>query len=158
MTPHTKAATIIAPFLLIGGYIAADFYSTTKEEKMLVSEAKNISAYELKLSSKCRMPDEPCILRKDQLLITLSADAKYYYLESNMELEGATLGLAQLDRVTRGLEMQRVSDSSHWITKIRTLSNLKEDIPLLMRIALESDKKRYYAEFPITHSGPWGVN
>ena len=97
-------------------------------------------------------------MRKDQLVITLSADAKYYYLESNMELEGVTLGLAQIDRVTRGLEMQRVSDSSHWITKIRTLSNLKEENPLLMRIALESDKKRYYAEFPITHSGSWGAN
>lgn len=158
MTPHTKAATIIAPFLLIGGYIAADFYSNTKEEKILTTEAKGTTAYELTLSSKCRMPDEPCILRKDQLVITLSADAKYYYLESNMELEGVTLGLAQIDRVTRGLEMQRVSDSSHWITKIRTLSNLKEENPLLMRIALESDKKRYYAEFPITHSGPWGAN
>lgn len=157
MTPHTKAATIIAPFLLIGGYIAADFYASTKKEKILTTEAKSTTAYRLTLSSKCRMPDEPCILRKGQLVITVSADEKYYYLESNMELEGATLGLAQIDRVTRGLEMQRVSDSSHWITKIRTLSNLKEDVPLLMRIALESDKKRYYAEFPITHSGPWGA-
>jgi len=157
MTPHTKAATIIAPFLLIGGYIAADFYASTKEEKIHTTEAKSTTAYGLTLSSKCRMPDEPCILRKDQLVITVSADAKYYYLESNMKLEGVTLGLAQIDRVTRGLEMQRVSDSSHWIAKIRTLSNLKEETPLLMRIALGSDKKRYYAEFPITHSGPWGA-
>jgi hypothetical protein len=53
--------------------------------------------------------------------------------------------------------MQKIADSSHWITPIRQLSNLKKDIPLLMRIALESNKKRYYAEFPISPTGPWGT-
>ena len=158
MTPHTKAATIIAPFLLIGGYIAADFFQTSKEERLLTSEAKNTAALELTLSSDCKMPEESCILRNDKLVITMKADAKHFFLDSNRELDGVTLGLAQTDRVTRGVRMQRIADSYRWITSIRQLSNLKEDDQLLLRIALETDEKRYYAEFPISHSGPWGTN
>ena len=157
LSPHVKAATIIAPFLLIGGYIAADFFQTSKEEKQLTSEAQNTAAYELELSSDCKMPDAPCVLRSDGLVITMKADSKNYYLDSSEELDGVTIGLAQIDRVTRGITMQKITDSSHWITPIRQLSNLKTDIPLLMRIALESNKKRYYAEFPISPTGPWGT-
>ena len=156
MTPHTKAATVIAPFLLIGGYIVADFYQTSKEEKLLTSEAKNITAYELRRSSDCKILEEPCVLKKDELVIKVKADSKHYYLDSNLELVGVTIGLAQLDRVTRGITMHKLADSFHWITPIRPLSNLKQDVPLLLRIALESSDKRYYAQFPITHSGSWG--
>ena len=158
MSPHIKAATIIAPFLLIGGYIAADYFQTSKEEKLLTSQAQKTSAYELELSSKCKIPAAPCVLRKDRLVITLKSDDRNYYLESNMELEGVTIGLAQPDRVTRGITMQRSSDNNHWLTAIRKLSNLETELPLLMRVALVSHGTRYYAEFPITHSGPWGTD
>ena len=158
LSPHVKAATIIAPFLLIGGYIAADFFQTSKEEKQLTSEAQNTAAYQLELSAECKIPEAACVLRKDGLQITLKADAKSYFLDSNQPLDGVTIGLAQSDRITRGITMQKISDSSHWITPIRQLSNLKTDAPLLMRIALESDEKRYYAEFPISPFGPWGTD
>ncbi len=158
MSPHIKAATIIAPFLLIGGYIAADYFQTSKQEKLLTSEAQRTAAYELELSSKCKIPEATCTLRKDGLLISIKTDNRNFYIESNMELEGATLGLAQPDRVTRGVTMQSFSDNKHWQTAIRTLSNLNAELPLLMRIALVSNGTRYYAEFPITHSGPWGTD
>lgn len=158
MSPHTKAATIIAPFLLIGGYIAADYFQTSKEEKLLTSQAQNTVAYELEMPSKCKIPEAVCVLRKDGLVIRLKSDIRNYYLESNQELEGVTIGLAQPDRVTRGITMQRSSDNNHWAVAIRTLSNLNAELPLLMRIALVSNGTRYYAEFPITHSGPWGTN
>lgn len=158
MTPHTKAATIIAPFLLIGGFIAADFYQSSKEEELLTSEAQNTAAHELKLVSDCRMPEEPCMLKKDGLVITLKSDDRHFFIDSNRDLDGITMGLAQTDRVTQGIVMQRVTDSSHWIAPLRQLSNLKADDQLLIRIALETDQKRYYAEFPISHSGPWGTN
>lgn len=158
MTPHTKAATIIAPFLLIGGYIAADFYQSSKEEKLLTNEAQSTAAYELNLASDCRLPEGSCILKKDGLVISVKTDARHFFVESNRELDGVTLGLAQSDRVTQGIVMQRVADSFNWIAPIRQLSNLKADDQLLMRIAMETGQVRYYAEFPISHSGPWGAN
>ena len=97
-------------------------------------------------------------MEKDGLVIKVTADDRHYYLDSNLELDGVTIGLAQLDRVTRGVTMHKKADSFHWITPIRPLSNLKEDVPLLLRIAMENQDKRYYAEFPITHSGPWRGN
>ena len=98
------------------------------------------------------------MLKKDGLVITLKSDDRHFFIDSNRDLDGVTMGLAQSDRVTQGMVMQRVTDSSHWIAPLRQLSNLKADDQLLIRIALETDQKRYYAEFPISHSGPWGAN
>jgi hypothetical protein len=156
MSPHIKAATIIAPFLLIGGYIAADYFQTSKKEKLLTSQAQSTAAYELESSAKCRIPEAACVLSKNGLKVTLTSDSRNYYIESNQKLEGVTIGLAQPDRVTRGITMQSASDNTHWRTAIRTLSNLNADLPLLMRVALISNGTRYYTEFPISHSGPWG--
>jgi len=158
MSPHIKAATIIAPFLLIGGYIAADYFQTSKEETLLTSQAQKTSAFEFELSSKCKIPEAVCVLRKDGLIISLSSDNRNYYIESNRPLEGVTIGLAQSDRITRGITMQSSSDNTHWLTAIRKLSNLNAELTLLMRVAMVSDGTRYYAEFPITHSGPWGTD
>ncbi|MEN8711875.1 MAG: hypothetical protein ABF326_06735, partial [Arenicellales bacterium] len=87
MTPHTKAETIIGTFLLIGGFIAADFYQSSKEEELLTSEAQNTAAYELKLVSDCRMPEEPCMLKKDGLVITLKSDDRHFFIDSNRDLD-----------------------------------------------------------------------
>ena len=156
MTPHTKIATIVAPFLLIGGYIAADYYQTAKEESYMAEQAKTVSADQLQLQSPCRMPVETCVLQKDDLVLTMKADSNYYYLDSSIGLDGVTIGLAQSDRVTRGIMMQRLANANHWKSAIRSLSNLQKDKPLVMRVAVASGDKRYYAEFEITTSGPWG--
>jgi len=158
MSPHIKAATIIAPFLLIGGYIAADYFQNSKQEKLLTTQAQSIEAYELELSTECKIPEAICTLIKDGLLILIKTDNRNFYIESNKELDGVTLGLAQPDRVTRGVTMKSFSGNKRWQTTIRTLSTLNADLPLLMRVAMVSNGTRYYAEFPITHSGPWGTD
>lgn len=158
MTPHVKAATIIAPFLLIGGYIVADYYQSAKEEEYLASQAKKIEAFELDKVSECRMIDEPCEFKKDGLILIMSADNNSYHIDSNQGLEGVTIGLAQSDRETRTLQMYQISEPTHWAIPIRRLTNLQENDPLQMRIAAESNGKRYYTEFQIDPAGPWGAD
>jgi len=158
MTPHMKAATIIAPFLLIGGYIIADYYQTAREEEYRASQAKKTEAFELDKVSECGLLDEPCKFKKDGLVLTMSADSNSYHIDSNQRLEGVTIGLAQPDRETRTLQMYQISEPTHWAIPIRRLTNLKENVPLTMRLALASNGKRYYAEFQIDPAGPWGVD
>ncbi|MFW2438495.1 MAG: hypothetical protein ACN4GR_03895, partial [Arenicellales bacterium] len=62
-----KAATIITPFLLIGGYIIADYYQTDREEEYRASQAKKTEAFELDKVSECGLLDEPCKFKKDGL-------------------------------------------------------------------------------------------
>ncbi len=157
MSPHLKVAIIIAPLLLIGGYIIADYYQTSKEEKYLASEAQRIPAFELEIASRCAIPEQACKFKKDDLTLTLTVDNYDYRIESSHELDGITIGLAQADRETRTIQMLQLSGPTSWTAPVRRLTNLKTDAPLLMRIAAASKGKRYYAEFQIDTSGPWGV-
>ena len=155
MSPHMKIAIIVAPFLLIGGYIVADYYQTSKEKEYLAAEAQKTAAYNLLPDPACQLPAGKCILRKDQLWLTLSVDKDFYYLESNSDLQGVALGLAQSDRVTRPVQMQARGDRKHWLTLMRPLSNLRKESPLLLRLAVVSDESRYYAEIKLSPDGPW---
>jgi hypothetical protein len=157
MSPHIKVAIIIAPLLLIGGYIVADYYQTSKEEKYLTSEAQRIPAYRLEMASSCAIPEQACKFKKDNLILTLTVDNNNYRIESSHKLDGVTLGLAQVDRETRTIQMLQLSGPTSWAVPVRRLTNLKMDAPLVMRIALASNGKRYFAEFEIDKSGPWGV-
>lgn len=152
-----KIATIVAPFLLIGGYIAADYYQSTREEEYFSSEARKIEAHQLLLDVPCKIPVAACTLKKDDLVLTLKADSKHYYLTASKKLDGVTIGMAQNDRETGAIHMQRLQGEMDWISEIRTLTNLKTASPLLMRLAVVSNNKRYFAEFPISTTGPWGV-
>ncbi len=158
MTPHMKAATIIAPFLLIGGYIIADYYQSEKEKEYLSSQAKKIEAFELDKVSECGLLDEPCEFRKEGLVLIMSADSNSYHIDSNEALKGVTIGLAQPDRETRTLQMYQIDKPTHWAIPIRRLTNFQENAPLQMRLAAESKGKRYYAEFQINPAGPWSTD
>lgn len=158
MTPHMKIATIIALFLLIGGYIVADYYQSAKEKESLTSEARNIEALEFEKAPDCGMVDEPCSFKKGDLTVIMSADSNSYHVESSQQLSGVTIGLTQADRETRTLQMYQIAKPTHWAIPIRRLTNLDAGSPLNMRLAVESNGKRYYVEFQVDPSGPWGVD
>ena len=157
MSPHLKIAIIVAPLLLVGGYIAADFYQSSKEQDYLEAEAQKTAAYQLVADAACNLPAGDCVLSKNDLLLTVSVDKDYYYLESNRELSGVTMGLAQYDRITRPVHLQARQDRKNWRTLMRPLSNLKTESPLLLRFAVEYDGKRYYAELAVSADGPWSM-
>jgi hypothetical protein len=156
MTPHMKTATIVAPFLLIGGYIAADYFQSEKEKESLTTQAKNIVAMELKQISECDLTSDTCEFEQGDLTMVMSSDNNSYHLDANQALKGVTLGLAQSDRETRSMQMYQIDAPTHWAIPIRRLTNLKKDKPLQMRLAVESKGKRYYVEFSIDPNGPWG--
>lgn len=150
-----KIAIVVAPFLLIGGYIAADYYQSSKESEILEAAAKKTAAFRLERDPACQLPTGKCVLKKNNLLLTLGVDRDSYHLQSSHALDGVTLGLAQYDRVTQPVQMQPDQDRKGWHTLMRPLSNLKLDSPLLLRLAVEQDDVRYYAEIEVSAEGPW---
>lgn len=153
-----KIATIVTPFLLIGGYIAADYYQSAKEKESLTTQAKSIVAQELEKVSDCGLIDMPCEFKKGDLVLIMSADNNSYHIDANQVLKGVTIGLAQSDRETRTLQMYQIDKPEHWAIPIRRLTNLQKDKPLQMRLAAESKGKRYYVEFQINPVGPWSAD
>jgi hypothetical protein len=152
---HLKTAFVVSPFLLIGGYIIADYYQTKKEHDYLETRGPQFKAVELKLENGCELVKGQCILSSGNLNLDLFVSGDRYRLISNHRLDDVTMSLAQGENETRALILSPHKDQQQWSTAVRRLTNLDMDEPLTIRLVARSNNVQYYAEVLINPSGPW---
>lgn len=156
MNRHLKIAFMVAPFLLIGGYIVADYIQTGKEREYLESRGPQFDARALRLDNTCDLVTDHCILSTDGLNLDLYTAGGRYRLGSNVALDDAVMSLAQKDRETRVVRLSpHDHDRRHWSTAIRRLTNLDRNAPLNVRLVARRNDIQYYAEIPVKPTGPW---
>ena len=152
---HLKVAFVVAPFLLIGGYIIADYFQTSKERDYLEARGPQFDAYELKLVNGCEPAEGECRLVSGNLNLKLSVSGGRYRVVSSHVLDNVTMGLAQEDRESRAQALTPHEGQRQWSTPVRRLTNLKMDKPLYIRMVAKSNDIQYYAQIPVDPSGPW---
>lgn len=86
MNKHVKLAFIVAPFLLIGGYIAADYYDAFSKEKQDY-------IYELKESSSCNLVNTACDFTSRELKLQMQDKAGVIQLNSNFALDNVIVSV-----------------------------------------------------------------
>jgi len=144
MNKHQKIAVLIAPFLMIGGYIAADYYLLSKHTS-LDNKAEQQQVHRLVLKRTCELSKSPCVLTKDTLAVTLSlSDSKQIlYVVTNQPADGVQLAL----NAAKPKSLTRLDDRKYW--KISNPSGL--DINTL-RLAASINQHLYYAEINVAKS------
>jgi len=155
MNRHLKVAFVVAPFLLIAGYIVADHYQTNRERAMREARGPMFEAAELELDGECRLVEGQCVLRREGLILELSVTPGRYRLDSSHVLDDVTIGLAQGDRETHPLTLSPDQGRQHWSTPVRRLTRLKMDRPLQLRLVVRRGERQYYAEVAVDPNGPW---
>ncbi|MEE9302392.1 MAG: hypothetical protein V3U84_01270 [Thiotrichaceae bacterium] len=106
MNKHQRLALIVAPFLLIGGYIAADYYDVAQQKVAMAEKAGRLT-----LVDGCNLQTNSCTLQKGGLELQLKAvGSGKLLLTSNEALEGATLAIG--DDEPKG--MLKSNDNKHW--------------------------------------------
>jgi hypothetical protein len=85
MNKHTKTAFIIAPFLAIGGYIAAGYYADVQINK---ERALTLSPH-----GQCQIKQGHCILSNGQLQVRLSQTAVGIDLATTHPIDHAVISL-----------------------------------------------------------------
>ena len=139
MNRHQKLAIIIVPFLIIGGYVAADYYVLAKEKATLQGKA-----LQLELQEPCDLYTTACILKQGNAKMKLKAIPSLngqLSLLSNYPLEGVTLSLD--DGKPQPLLMG--SDGNHWQTNIENIT-LK---PKQLRLVTSINKMFYFADITL---------
>ena len=79
MNRHLKLAVILAPFLAIGGYIAADYYSTNAQQKQLLLPLTG--------QDECHLINARCLLTNGDLQVNLSVSDSMLSLMSSHSLD-----------------------------------------------------------------------
>ena len=139
MNKHTKMAILIAPFLIVGGYIAADYYAQEQDK------SKNI--FQLSLQGQCDLTRNPCILSNAQLALTLSDRDGVTKIDSNHPLEEVILSFVNVYDKEIRYKMKSDESQQYWQAKTEASSLLIQSSELKMRLISIVNNGYYFSEF-----------
>lgn len=139
MNKHQKLAILIAPFLIIGGYVAADYYMLAKQEAVLQQQI-----HRFELSAPCNLHTQYCHLKTGalELQLSLNQSKQQLRLRSNHALDGATISLNR----NKAKPLYKEHDPLHWqMTTDANGTTLNK-----LRLATSVNKVFYFAEINLT--------
>jgi len=109
MNKHTKLGIIVAPFLAIGGYIAADYYQQHKMEKKIY--------HNLLVEGKCDIDQGSCLLKAYGLILKYTVQDGVTNIESNHPLATAQIGMADETGVDSPKDLVPDTERKNWKIK-----------------------------------------
>jgi hypothetical protein len=135
---HVKVALFLAPFLLIAGYIIADFF--VADDNLMPSKNK---ANQLKIGKNCKLKKAHCPLSYKDLKLELSIDSghKIFFLTTNKKIKAAMLSVNSNPLKERVYSLIK-KDDFNWQITIEEKQNIFNQIHLVV----EYDNSLYYVE------------
>ncbi len=146
MNKDKKLAIILAPFLLVGGYVVSDLY--------IESEANAPKIFELTANGECAMFNADCILQSGDMQVNITDINSITKANTSFPVDTVAISLVYNDgkEVIYGLD--KVANPQYWErkTEIRTaLTQLKTATKL--RVVINRKGSAYFSEFsPVTAS------
>lgn len=140
MNRHTKLALLVAPFLLIGGYIASDFY--------LEYQAKEDRVFQLLPFGHCDIINQKCILKSGEFEINVYDEAGITTINSTFPLDHATLFLVANKNNVQAYPLGMTDSPYYWQTQTplrRLISNKRDKYKLRLITQIKGGK--YISEF-----------
>lgn len=140
MNRHTKAALMVAPFLLIGGYIASDFY--------LENEANKQRVFNMVPFGHCDVINQKCILKSGEFEVNVFDEAGTTTLNTTFPLDSATLFLVDSANQAKAYPMGMKDSPYYWYssTPLRDKISVKGD-KYKLRIIANIKGGQYISEF-----------
>ena len=132
-------AIVIAPFLIVGGYIAADYYAQEQDK------SKNL--FQLSLEGQCDLTKNPCILSNAQLTLTLSDQYGVTRIESNHPVEEMILSFVNDYNKEIRYKMKADASQQYWQAKTEASSLLSQSSELKIRLISIVNNGYYFSEF-----------
>jgi hypothetical protein len=114
MNKHTKTAFLVAPILVVLGFIAADYY----EEKQAAEE----KVIQLIPSEDCDVINENCILKAGDFEVNVFDKNNLTTVNSTYPLDSATLFLVDKDNNATPYPLGMIQSPYYWHTE----TNLRE--------------------------------
>ncbi|HDK37975.1 MAG TPA: hypothetical protein ENG92_03050 [Thiolapillus brandeum] len=137
---HIKLAVILAPLLAIGTYVITGILLDEKIEK----QAGTSKA--MQLQPDCHLLSGVCELQHREIAANIAVEDKQgkqlVYLATSVPIQGALLSI----RDAAPSPMRSRGTAKRWVLELQQRVGEND----VVRLALASDKNRYFAEIPAT--------
>ena len=140
MNRHTKVALMVAPFLILGGYIASDFYLENKADQERV--------FNMVPFGHCDVINKKCILKSGEFEVNIYDEAGMTTLNSTFPLDSATFFVVDKDNKASAYPLGMIDSPYYWMspTPLRNTISRKGDKQKL-RVIANIKGGQYIAEF-----------
>jgi len=135
MNKHTKTALIIAPFLAIGGYIAAGYYADIQINKE--------RTFVLSPQGQCQIKQGNCLLSNGQLHVRLSQTAAGIDLATTHPIEHAVISLVDASNKEKLYHLKQTTNRLNWQLAAEQFEHRSTE---KLRLLLTISKTSYLAE------------
>ena len=133
MNKHKKLAIFIAPFLLIAGYILADYFAEQQANKKQV--------FSLFQEGTCNL-SKTCLFTSNELKLNLYQTENDTILNANFALTEAVLFV--VDEKVEAMPLKQKGNAFYWQTDV---INLRNKTTLNMRLIAKIKGASYISEF-----------
>ena len=140
MNRHTKLAILVAPFLLIAGYIASDFY--------IDYQAKQNRVFTLSPFGHCDVINQKCILKSGDFEVNVFDKQGLTTVNATFPLDSATLFLVNSSKDVQAYPLGMSDSPYYWQhkTPLRSLIPNKGD-KVKLRLIAKIKGGQYISEF-----------
>lgn len=138
MNKHLRLAFIIAPLLLVGGFIAAEYYS-----KYTNSQKKY---HQLTVQGKCDIFHAECQLNGAGLELKITDKNGTTQLKSNHPLSTAAIAVVDNDK-EKPSNLQADDTRQSWIINTARYASPKDIMSNKIRLIVSVDDEFFFSEF-----------
>ena len=144
MNRHTKMALMVAPFLILGGYIASDFYMENKADQPRVFNMQPVG--------QCDVINQKCILKSGDFEINVYDTAGITTINSTFPLDSATFFLVDNYNHVQAYPLGMMNNPYYWHSPTALRSNISNNTSNKgdehkLRIIANIKGGQYIAEF-----------
>lgn len=138
MNKHKKTAIIIAPFLAIGGYVAAGYYADAQVNKeqflRLVPEGE------------CKLLEGKCKFSSGKFLINLEQKEGMTHLATTHPIDHAVISLVKGTEKEKLYKLKKNKNRLNWMVETNLTSSSNNNSVQKIRLLLTINKVSYLGE------------
>ena len=139
-TGQTKLAIFVAPFLLIGGYIASDAY--------IESQAMKERVFQLVPQGHCDVVNQRCVLSAGEFKLNISDTAGVTQVNATFPLDSASFFIVHSDSNVVEYKLVMADNPYYWQRETQLSSLVKENgDSQRLRVIATIKGGRYISEF-----------
>ena len=140
MNKHTKLAILLVPFLTIGGFVAAGYYSDHQKEKTTM--------HLLEPQGECNVVAEDCKLGNGDLLLNIASRKGMILLATTHAIDSAVVAFVPEGTDEQLYPMKQGENAHNWIAEAKPLDAVLKSTPSLkMRLLVTIKNTTYLSEF-----------
>ncbi len=139
MNKHLKLAILVMPFLLVGGYILADYY---------LEQAKKGQTFALYPSGHCDVIHQDCLLKAGEFSVSIGDNEGLTEINATYPLDEAILFLVDEDNQAKPYILARKNNAYYWQqhTPLSQLASPKGS-RYKLRLIMSVQNNQYISEF-----------